>query len=218
MTDSSEPRTIDQVIRDRKTLKTLSETPLPIDQDDLPIDELISAAAWAPFHKPAHSSHKSTDLSGVEPWRCYILDAAQCRHLREHLLQLGDKTKIPKMLAVSSFLIQFTWLPTPDASAISGQAFAPTLGNVENIAAASAAIQNMLLAATSREIPNYWSSGGALRTPEIFEYLGISKCEQLLGSIFLFPRNVDFEQSSPGALRDKRSNPSQWSRKVILSD
>ncbi len=45
--------------------------------------------------------------------------------------------------------------------------FAVTLTNVEHIAAAYAAIQNLLLAATARGIRNYWSSGGVLRLPSV---------------------------------------------------
>lgn len=216
MNESQLPSAIHQVIRQRKTTKALSETPFPIAESDALIDEVVSAAAWAPFHKPADSSHQSDDLSGVEPWRCYTLDSSQCRDLRERLLGLGDNTKIPKMLAVSEALIQVTWLPKPSDSPIPNQTFSPTRENTENIAAASAAVQNMLLTATARNVPNYWSSGGILRSLEIFNLLGIPQNEILLGSIFLFPQDLENAQLSPGALRAKRSEPNLWSRKVTL--
>jgi len=211
---------VDEVVRKRHTLKVLSDEAFSSTADLLEVRKIIAAAGYAPYHKAADRSHRSVGLCSTQPWRCYALAAADCRTLRAQLIESGNTTKIPKMLAVADSLIQVTWLPNPSSSITAAEnepLFEPTLANMEHIAAASAAIQNMLLAATARDIPNYWSSGGALRTKEVFETLGIPANEILLGSIFLFPRDLTDATTSPGALRDKRGEPADWSCWVELS-
>ncbi len=131
------------------------------------------------------------------------------------------------MLAAASHLIIATWLPNPansaskaESSTLAHEVFEPTIDNVEHIAAASAAIQTLLLAATAAGISNYWSSGGVLRTPELFSKLGIPDNQRLLGAIFLFPAEVPDDCSveiATSKLRAQRSSSSAgWSRVVKL--
>lgn len=176
--------------------------------------EILAAAAWAPFHKPAGKQHRSRELAGIEPWRCYALDAEQCRALRLRLIDAGDATKIPQLLAVADYLIQVTWLPESKQS--EDVLFDPSIQNMEHIAAASSAIQSMLLAATDKGIPNYWSSGGRLRAAEVFELLEIPAEEILLGSVFFFPKDLAAAEVKPGALRESRGAVSGWSRSVVV--
>ncbi|MBK1876277.1 nitroreductase family protein [Pelagicoccus mobilis] len=216
MSDTNVARIASELFKERCTSKALAEEAWPVpDQDGEKLAAILEAAGWAPFHKPAAREYRVGDQDGIEPWRCHVLDAKQCRELRQRLLDAGDTTKIPKMLAVADYLIQVTWLQEPRAES-DDSLFDPSIQNMEHIAAASAAIQNMLLAATAREIPNYWSSGGKLRSPEVFEMLGITSEEILLGSVLLFPRDLEGAQVKAGALRHSRSEVGQWSRRVEL--
>jgi len=62
---------------------------------------------------------------------------------------------------------------------------------MEHIAAGSAAIQNVLLGATSRGKRNYWSTGGALlRSSGLRKKLNIPMDEILLGAIFIYPQEL----------------------------
>ena len=140
-----------------------------------------------------------------------MLDAAACRQVRKLLLDNGDTSKIPRMLAAATTLIQVTWLPNPAKEGGEGL-FEPTVANMEHIAAASASIQNLLLAATARGIPSYWSSGGALRERAFFAQLGIPDREVLLGSVFLFPAELENTENVPGKLREKRGATAEWAR------
>lgn len=204
---------VDRVIRARRTLKVLSDEPFPARTDRAAVEALAEVAGWAPFHKPAARVHLEAGPSSIVPWRFHLLDAAGCRRLREHLLAGGDRTKIPRLLAAVTALVQATWLPNPPRAPESGL-FEPTLENMEHVAAAGAAVQNLLLAATARGIPSYWSSGGALRTPEAFAWMGIPAGEILLGSVFLFPAERAGAEESPGAHRERRGDPEAWSRWV----
>ncbi|MDQ8184831.1 nitroreductase family protein [Pelagicoccus sp. SDUM812002] len=216
MQDDSHSQTLADILSSRCTTKAMDERPWPIPQPDPKlIEQILSAAQEAPFHKPAARELRKQGLPGIQPWRCYTLDAKQCRTLRQHLIDTGDTTKIPKLLAVADYLIQVTWLPNPSTEP-SSELFDPSIQNMEHIAAASAAIQNMLLRATSLDIPNYWSSGGALRTPEIFTLLSIPESEILLGSLLFFPKDLDGADVKGGSLRPSRSLKEDWSRPVRL--
>ena len=208
-------QSVDKAIADRKTLKVMSEKQYPFALAEEVVEALLEAASWAPFHRPADKSHCDSDLCSKVPWRFYVLNRDNCRALRQKLLDAGDKTKIPAMLLSATNLIQATWLPNPK-KASSDQLFDPSMENMEHIAAASSAIQNLLVAATAREIQTYWSSGGALRKPETMELLGIPKGEILLGSLFLYGPVTKFSKTSPGKLRDQRGDLRTWSKWVEL--
>jgi nitroreductase len=208
---------INEAIKSRRTIKVRVDEnkPLPSEGPDLSqtLDELIETAGWAPFHYPCNEKHQQ-DLSGIEPWRFYIVDRAGCRTLLERF-QNRDPLPAPEglaqMLAAADAMVIATWLPDP-ADEDDKQMFKPTARNMEHIAAASAACQNFLLAATAKGLTNYWSSGGVIRQPRVFESLGIPTNQILLGTLFLFP---DME-GKPGKNRELRSAPSAWSQKLDL--
>ncbi len=83
---------------------------------------------------------------------------------------------------------------------------------MEHIAAASAAIQNLLLAATARGISNYWSSGGVLRSAQVFQQLGIPRQQILLGAIFLFPSEI-----GDAELSDQQTARASWLARVVVA-
>jgi nitroreductase len=208
---------VDEVIRARRTSKVLAAEPLPLPADGARgmVEELVAAAGWAPFHKPAARGHTEGAMASIVPWRFHLLDASGCRAPRQELLRRGDKTKVPPMLGAATALVQATWLPNPPKGAPAGL-FEATVENMEHIAAAGAAVQNLLLAATARGIPTYWSSGGVLRGPEAFGWMGIPADQVLLGSLFLFPPDAHGAEVLPGSHRDRRGRPGDWSRWVTL--
>jgi nitroreductase len=217
--------TIEAVAQARRTIKVFADTNLPTsDVETSLVDRIIAAAGWAPFHKACHPSQRSGDLKGIEPWRFYVLDADQCRRLRDITASMDGAGKIPTMLGAAVSLIVVTWLPNPSSVAISStdaESFEPTLANVEHIAAASAATQTLLLAATAAGLNSYWSSGGVLREATIFEHLGISTSERFLGAVFLFPSDAESRSDVTTAVskqRNDRGSPQAWSRKVELGD
>lgn len=213
---SQDPGIVDRAIQNRKTVKLLSDTPGDSNLEAEVIDSLLSTAGWAPFHRPASKVHQENSaLNSKVPWRFYLLDGPTCRTLRERLIQEGDETKIPKMLATAATLVQVTWLPNPKTSS-EAKHYDPTLENMEHIAAASAAVQNLLVAATARDIQTYWSSGGGLRIPENMKRLGIPDTEILLGSIFLFTQVPEGSIANSGKLRDQRGEVTSWAKRVAL--
>jgi nitroreductase len=206
---------VDGVIRERRTVKVLAEEAFPTADARSVVEELAAVAGWAPFHRVAARVHTEGALTSIVPWRFYLVDADGCRALRDALLARGDRSKVPRMLAAATALVQATWLPNPAKGEHAGL-FEATEENMEHVAAAGAAVQNLLLAATARGIPNYWASGGALRGPEAFGWMGIPAGEILLGSLFLFPTETRGAEINPGSHRDRRGAASDWSRWVQL--
>ncbi len=214
----------------RRTTKVMFDpgNPSAPETDRDTIESLVALAGWAPFHKPAHRDHWRGTRT-IEPWRFYLADAATCRRLIGFVEAGAERPgRVPQMLAAAQALVLATWLPNPperppaDAEAgprpepAAGGLFEPTMANMEHVAAAGAAVQSFLLAATERGLTTYWSSGGYLRDPATFDYLGIPAGQILLGAVFVFPG--DGGERIPGGLRDKRSDRSAWSRWVAPQD
>lgn len=213
-----------EAIAKRKTVKVLSNEPwkLPDSAETLKdkVSKIIQAANDAPFHFQAHQSHfDDQEDRAIVPWRFHILYTEQCRQLAYVIQRDGiGAGKILQMLQTADVLIQATWLPDPAADE-TDQLFEANRRNMEHIAAASAAIQNALLAATSMHIPNYWSSGGVLRDEAFAKVMKISPAEVLLGSIFLFPEEAEELLSGDdkvvySGLRSKKGPVDGWVREV----
>lgn len=206
---------VDQTIRTRATAKLSAAEPAPAHDRRDALGALLEAAHWAPFHRPASAGHRETLTSPV-PWRVHALDAAGCRTLREALGEAG--AKIAGLLAAADALLQVTWLPDPPSENAAPGLFEPTLANMEHVAAAGAAVQNVLLAATARGLPTFWSSGGGvLRTPETFARLGIPAGEILLASVFVFPADTPAEALAGSKLRATRGAPTDAARWAEIS-
>lgn len=206
---------VDGVIRGRRTVKAGATDDLPT-QGAPPraeIDNLLAVAGFAPFHHVA----SRTD-GAVEPWRCHVLDAETCRRLRAMAEDDGVTGRLPKMLAAASALALVTWLPQGPFERGPRVRFEGTLVNMEHVAAVGAMIQNALLAATARGLPNYWSSGGWLATDAGLDAVGARADELLLGAVFLFPHALDNADTSPGKHHPKRSPLDAWSQWVEAAD
>ena len=210
---------IDAIIRARKTSKVLGDPNHSFESDltKNDLEQLISTAGYAPFHYPCHKTHRENRLcDSLVPWRFYALDGKACRQLlnwlqKENLME----GKIPQLLAAADALIQVTWLPDPSDDPLS-QLFVPSIRNMEHIAGASAAIQNLLLASTAKNYATYWSSGGVLREKLVFEQLSMPSIEILLGSVFVFNSIHDTAEVKPGKLRSLRGEVETWLSWVTL--
>jgi len=223
-------RSVDHVVQSRETKKVLgqvdSDWQHPLDSApenqqgfDESVKRAIAVAGWAPFHHSRKSMCVENQSEIHEPWRFYYLDRAACRILLSKIDEVLEsdvrRGKIPGLLSGAGALVQVTWLPEPmgeDTKKIE-------LRNQEHLAAAAAAVQNLLLAAEARGMETYWSSGGLLRHEQIYALLSIPDSEELLASVFLTPPLKDFADGvevNPGGLRSLRAKPEKWCRDVKL--
>lgn len=221
---------IDQHIINRKTQKVLAKEPWIIDETKKEslkktIQELLNLAQHAPYHYKIQEDYYATSkLTSCVPWRFYVLDTEACRNLHSYVKNPNIiKDKIRDMLGAADALLMVTWLPHPSRKELKNPTtermhepipFEGNGVNMEHIAATSCAIQNVLIGATARKIPNYWSSGGKLRDKPVREYLEIPIEEILLGAIFLFPEDIEQRDAAilPGAKRHEGKEKTTWSR------
>ncbi len=208
---------VEDAIRSRRTAKVTTETDGSTEGtlDRSVVDEILATAGFAPFHHMAPEAYRS---SALEPWRCHVLDAEACRRLRGLALEDGVGGKIPGLLAAASALVLVTWLPEGTAKRGPRVRFDGTLINMEHIAATGAMIQNILVSATARSIPSYWSSGGWLATDAGLESVSATSGELLLGAVFLFPSDLEGAVTVPGKHRANRSPLAAWSHWVDAAE
>ncbi len=210
---------VDHVICNRRTRKVLghlhSPAVIPYGFTEQVV-EAMCIAGWAPFHFPANNIHRQSELDSCVPWRFYALDQTGCLTLARCLLEknagnVTEDSTIIRMLAAAGSVVLTTWLPEPKTTEL-----ALTM-NTEHLAAASAAVQNLLLASEARNMQTYWSSGGVLASSECFKLCNIPTTQTLLGAIFLFPpEQADTVDIYEGKLRDRRGTPDSWSTWVSL--
>jgi len=213
----------DEAIKSRITQKILAEDTWDISLDETSqqelIHDLLDLAATAPYHYACHESHNTEKLSSALPYRFYVLDTKNIRslahYIKEEKLSAG---KILNMLDAADILFLVTWLPEPSKNE-EAILFEGNIKNMEHIAAASAAIQNVLIGASARNIPNYWSSGGVLKQASLKSFLNISTKEILLGVIFLFPKDSHHRKGKivEGKLRNTGKEKSTWSKSIEIS-
>lgn len=215
---------ISKNLQARRTYKVIGELDVPVSDSSFnisAIDKLLAASANAPFHYACDRVHK-TKLTSSVPWRAHNLQAGDCNKLSAFLIASGDVTKVPNMLSAAEFLFQVTWLPD-EATIINRDAgkdevaFKGTLRNMEHIAAASSFIQSLLLAGEEQGFKTYWSSGGALKSAPVFDYLDISLNELLLGSVFFFPKEIQNAEIKLGGMKDARGGVEDWSKWCEIS-
>jgi nitroreductase len=61
----------------------------------------------------------------------------------------------------------------------------PRVQAIENVCAAAAACQNILLAAVELGIAGYWRTGDAVRDPEVRALLGLTPDQELIAFLYL---------------------------------
>lgn len=164
---------------------------------------MMDAAHTAPHHFPCHQSHRVTDAESVVPWRFYALDGAACREIRVRVTGLeGPIDTTLGLLGAADGLIVVTWLPDPADAPAMDALFDPTRRNMEHIAAAAAAVQNMLLVATEAGTRTFWSSGGPILQSDVVRtWLGIPSEQVMLAAVYLYPPVVGDAVVKPGARR-----------------
>ena len=204
---------VDQVIRHRRTRKILGDLHAPAcipPEFAAQVEQAIEVAGWAPFHLPANKVHRHSPLDSCVPWRFYALNHTSCLQLAHTLVDnaIGNsapESTIIRLLAAAGALVLCTWLPEPGSSEHTQQL------NEEHLAAAAAAVQNLLLASEARGMQTYWSSGSVLKTAACFQLCNIPANQHLVGAIFLFPANTPTNADiHEGKLRHQRGGVETW--------
>ena len=162
-----------EVIKNRRSVswKKMNGQLIP----DETIQQLLELADWAPTH------------GRTEPWLFFVYKGASLKqfgqdhaalyreHSSEEKYQEATYEKLLHNVAKVSHLV----------IAVMKRGDNPKIPQLEEIAAASAAIQNILLGAAASGIASFWSTGGMTHHPALKAYLQLGAEDIVLGLIFL---------------------------------
>lgn len=172
---------VSAVIKARRTVKPskMNGKMIPDEQ----VKQLLELADWAPTHKH------------TEPWRFIVYPGQKAREFVSNHAELYRKhtpeekfknEKYEKILANGNNLSHLI-------VCVMKRDEEKRVPEIEEISAASAAIENILIAATSLGIANFWSTGGMTHTDAMKEYLGLNMDDNVLGLIYLGYTDMSYE-------------------------
>ena len=158
-----------EAIHGRKTISKVKPDALPRET----IETLLSAAVQAPNH------HK------VRPWRFVVLTGDGRKKLGD-VMSASFADRNPAAPAEGLEKTRNLPLRAPVVIAIGADKPAESkIIEVENISAASAAGQNILLAAHALGLGAIWRTGEWARDPKVKEFLGFAPDQHIVGFIYV---------------------------------
>lgn len=165
--------TLQKIIRNRRSTKPAEMNGQLIDNSL--IHQLFELADWAPTH------------GRTEPWRFIVYEKeAKQQFCLAHAELFKQHTDPEKFTNAKYEKIQ---QQGDTLSHIVVVYMKRTLSNsipaIEEIAAVSAAIENLLLGAAAVNIAALWSTGGMTHHPSLKKYLGIGEEDLVMGLLFL---------------------------------
>jgi nitroreductase len=156
-------------IHARASVSKVKPDPLPREV----IENLLSAAAQAPNH------------FRVRPWRFVVLTGDGLQRFGAAMADTFHQ-KFPDAAPAALDKERAKALRAPLVIAVGVDKPAePKISEIENICAAAAACQNILLAATALGLGAIWRTGDTARDLEIKKFLGFEADQHLIGFLYV---------------------------------
>lgn len=139
------------------------------------VKELLSLAHWAPTH------------GRTEPWNFFVYSGEALKKFGEDHADLywrntaEDKRQEATFDKLKHNVDKVSHL----IIAVMKRGMNPKIPQIEELCAASAAVQNILLGATAMGISSFWSSGGMTHNGAMKDYLNLDNEDVVLGLVFL---------------------------------
>jgi len=187
--------TIQQVITNRRTIKPGQMNGKQIDHDT--VARLLALADWAPTH------------GRTEPWRFFVYEGSRVQDFCNDHAKLYRDSVPEDQFNPDSYekLKQMGDKASHVIIAVMQRGALPKIPELEEIAAASAAVQNVLLGATAAGVAAYWGSGGMVYKPAMKTYLGLRDTDIVLGAIYM---GYTDEPNKPGVRNTPLSEKINW--------
>jgi len=152
---------------------------------------LVEALLWAAVQAPNHYR--------VRPWRFVVLSGDARQRLGEVMAQSFSK-KFPKSPPEVLDKERAKPLRSPLLIAVGvDEPSDPRVIEIENICAAAAACQNLLLAAHDLGLAAQWRTGDAVRDPLVKDFLGFEPAQQVIAFLYIgFPEHGPAPYERPG--------------------
>lgn len=162
---------ISTIIKNRRTIKPfmMNGSKIPDEQ----ITELLELADWAPTH------------GLTEPWRFTVYaDPSQFCHKHAELYKQNTPADEFTQGVYDNFYNQGNKV-SHVIIAVMRRGDLPKIPAFEEIAAVSAAIQNILLGATALNMASFWSTGGMILKPAMKAFLNLRDEDEVIGVLYL---------------------------------
>ncbi|MFH1183790.1 MAG: nitroreductase [Chloroflexota bacterium] len=172
-----------EAIYARQSIGRVKPDPVPRAE----IEKMLGAAVQAPNHYK------------VRPWRFVVLTGSGRERLGEAMAE-AIRRKFPQVDGEGLDKERAKPLRAPLVVAVGVDRPAEArVVEIENICAAAAACENLLLAATGMGLAGYWRTGDAARDPEVKEFLGLAPDQELLAFLYLgYPETPPEKRERPG--------------------
>lgn len=191
VSQTSEGMEIGEIIRRRRSIKPEQFSSRSV-ADEL-VWEMLRNANWAPTH------------GLTEPWRFFVYTGGAKVSLGNTLAEIYQKItvasdykpakseKFRTNAARSSHLIVIAMKRQPSGK----------IPEVEEIEAVACAVQNLHLTATAFGVGGYWSSGNAICSNELRDYLGLAEKDRVLGLFYLGYPECDWPAGARKSVEEK---------------
>ena len=155
------------------------------------VEQLLGAAVQAPNH------HR------VRPWRFIVLAGAARQRLGEVMAQ-SKKQRAPETPDSVLDVERSRPLRAPLMIAVGvDKPTEPRVSEVENICAAAAATQNLLLAAHALGLGAMWRTGPAALDSAVKEFLGLTPDQHLIGFLYIGYPEADLSPTTRPGIEDR---------------
>lgn len=137
--------------------------------------QILALADWAPTH------------GRTEPWRFYVYTGTALTEFGQVHgdLYWQNTAEDKRMEATREKLMHTADNASHLVIAVMKRGENVKIPQLEEIAAASAAIQNVLLGATALGIATFWNTGGLTHHKALKEYLQLSEDDLVMGLIYM---------------------------------
>ncbi len=159
------------------------------------IERILEAATHAPNH------HR------VEPWRFIVL-AGKARNELGEIMAATLAERLASTERTNSQAIIEKERNKPLRSPIlivvaAEHATQPGVLDIENIAAAAAGVQNMLLTAEEMELAAMWRTGDAVYNLKVKQWLGLTPEDHIVAFLYLGYPAIETQERQPQAIESK---------------
>jgi len=174
-------------IHARQSIGVLKPNPVSRQQ----IEILLDAAAQAPNHYK------------VRPWRMVVLTGNARDRLGEVLEQIF-RARFPEANEGALAKERGKPLRAPLVIAVGvDKSEDPRVKEIENVCAAAAACQNILLAATDLGLAGHWRTGDAVNEVAVKTFLGLAPDQQLIAFLYLGAPAASVEATTRPSFEDR---------------
>ncbi len=172
-----------EAIRTRTSVKRFTQQPVEREK----IEQLLEAGAQAPNHYK------------VRPWRFVVIEG-EARNRLGNLMADIFLQKFPTVPPTGLEKERAKPLRSPVIIAVGvDEPSEPKVLEVENICAAAAACENILLAARAMNLGGHWRTGTTVREPDVKKFLGLSEKQELIAFLYIgYPEEPVPPASRPG--------------------